>query len=133
MPLAQRPLISSADVRSRSTKSHSTANAALMSVTSAGTSPAPASRMTAVSEVTSRPPALSRQLPVLNPVRLVGVGAEATVAIGLVVLVVALEPDNGAVALEREHVRCDAIQEPAVVADDNGAACEIEQGILYGA
>src|SRR5262249_42014379 len=72
----------------------------------------------------------ARQLPVLDAVGLVGVGAEAALAVGLVVLVVALEPDDLAVALEREHVRRDAVEEPAVVADHDRAAREAEKSLL---
>ena len=57
---------------------------------------------------------------------LVGFGAEALVAVGLVVGEVAFEPDNLAVTLEREHVRGDAVEEPAIVADDDDAAREAE-------
>src|SRR5574338_1428961 len=64
---------------------------------------------------------LPRQLPVLDPVRLVGFGAEAALAVGFVVLVVTLEPHDLTVAFEGEHVRRDAIEEPPVVADDDGA------------
>ena len=64
---------------------------------------------------------------------LVGGGAQATVSVGLVVLVVALEPDHLAVALEREHVRRDAVQEPPIVADDDHAARERQQRVLEGA
>jgi hypothetical protein len=71
-----------------------------------------------------------RQLFVPNPVRLVGVGAETLLALGLVALVVALAPDGFAVSLEREHVRGDAVEKPAVVADDHGAAAEVEQRFL---
>jgi hypothetical protein len=35
-----------------------------------------------------------------------------------------------AVALEGQDVRGDAVQEPAIVADDDGAAGEVEQGLL---
>ena len=62
--------------------------------------------------------------------RLVGLGAEAAVPVGLVVLVVALEPDDLAVAFERQDVRRDAIEEPAIVADDDGAAGERQQRLL---
>ena len=55
---------------------------------------------------------------------------EPAVPVGLVVLVVALEPDHLAVALEGEHVRGDAVEEPAVVADDDHAAGEVEQRVL---
>src|SRR2546428_6446693 len=48
----------------------------------------------------------------------------------LVRLVVAFEPAHSAVALEDEHVRRDAIQEPAVVADDHDASREVEQRLF---
>ena len=62
--------------------------------------------------------------------RLVGGGAEAALAVGLVVLIVPLEPHHLAVAFEREHVRRDAIEEPAIVADDDGAAGEVQQRLF---
>ena len=62
------------------------------------------------------------ELLVLDPVRLVRVDAQAPLPVGLVLLVVALEPDRLAVALEGEDVGGDAVEEPAVVADDDGAA-----------
>src|SRR5512143_2601149 len=71
-----------------------------------------------------------RQLAVLDPVRRVGLGTEALVAVGLVVLVVPLVPDDLAVPLEREHVRGDAVEEPPVVADDDRAAAEGEERLL---
>jgi len=43
----------------------------------------------------------------------------------LVVLEVALEPLDVTVALEGEDVGGDAVEEPAVVADDDGAAGKI--------
>ena len=43
---------------------------------------------------------------------------------------VALEPRHLAVALEGEDVRRDAVEEPAVVGDDDGAAGEVEQRVL---
>ena len=51
----------------------------------------------------------------------------------LVVLVVALEPDDLAVALEGQDVGGDAVEEPAVVADDHGAAGEAQQRLLQRA
>jgi hypothetical protein len=57
-------------------------------------------------------------------VRLVGVDAEAALLVGLVVLEVALEPFDMAVAFEGQHVGGDAVEEPAVMADDHGAAGE---------
>ena len=65
--------------------------------------------------------------------RLVGGGAEAALAIGLIVLVVALEPHDLAVALEREQVRGDAVEEPSVVADHGDAAGEVDDGVFQRA
>ena len=62
--------------------------------------------------------------------RLIGGGAEPAPAVGLVVGVVALEPDHLAVAFEGEDVRGDAVEEPAVVADDRRAAGKFEQRLL---
>ena len=63
---------------------------------------------------------------------LVGVDTEALVPVGLVVAEVALEPADLGVALEGEHVGGDAVEEPAVVADDHGAPREAQQGLLQG-
>ena len=65
--------------------------------------------------------------------RLIGLRAEALLALRFVGLVVAFAPDGLAVALEGEDVRGDAVEEPAVVADDHGAAAEVEQGVFQGA
>src|SRR5439155_576213 len=70
---------------------------------------------------------LARESSIFYPVRLIGFGAEAASAIGFVILIVALEPFDLAVAFEGEHVGRDAIEEPAVVADDDGAACKVEE------
>src|SRR5215510_7543418 len=69
---------------------------------------------------------------VADPVGRVGGGAQALSAVGLVVLVVALEPHHRAVVLEGEHVGGDAVEEPAVVADDHRAARKGEQRVLEG-
>ena len=58
----------------------------------------------------------ARQPLVLDPVVVDGVGAEAADLVGLVVLEVALEPLDMAVALEGEDVRREAVEEHAVVA-----------------
>src|SRR5262245_56398652 len=73
---------------------------------------------------------VARQRLVFDAVGLVGVGPEAPFAVGLVVLVVALEPHHLAVALEREDVGGDAVEEPAVVADDDHAAGEAQQRLF---
>src|SRR6266850_4177427 len=57
------------------------------------------------------------ELLVLEAVRLVRGGAQTRVTVGFVVLVIPLEPDHASVLLEGDHVRGDAVQEPAVVAD----------------
>src|SRR5439155_25867454 len=51
-------------------------------------------------------------------------------AIRLVVREVALEPLDVAVALERQDVRRDAVEEPAIVADDDRAARELQQAVF---
>jgi PAS domain-containing protein len=72
---------------------------------------------------------LMHQFLELDPVR-IDLCAEALFAIGLVVLVVPLEPRDLAVALEREDVRRDSIEEPAIVGDDHGAAGERQQRVF---
>jgi hypothetical protein len=71
---------------------------------------------------------LERLVP--DRIGLVGLGAEAAVAVGLVVLVVALKPFDLAVALERQHVSRDPVEEPAIVADHHRAAGELEERVL---
>ena len=55
------------------------------------------------------------QMAVLDPMGLIGGSAEASAAIGFVIRIVPFEPDDAAVAFERENVSGDAIQKPAVV------------------
>ncbi len=64
---------------------------------------------------------------------MVGGIAETSLPVRLVIGVIAFEPFHLAVALECEDMRGDAIQEPAVVRDDDGAARELQQGLLQGA
>src|SRR3954447_14584532 len=120
-------------------KSRSIANAAFNRATIAGTSRASALRnsvmppqlpATSYQLPATSPQSLPRQLAILDPVRLIGCGAEAPLPVGLVVLVVALEPHDLAVPLEREHVGRDAVEEPAIVADHHRAAGEVEQRLL---
>src|SRR6185369_7057959 len=70
------------------------------------------------------------ELLVLDPMGLLGLDAEPLAAIGLVVLVIALEPHDAAVALEGEHVGRDAVEEPPVVADHHGTAAERHERLL---
>src|SRR5690606_4720865 len=74
--------------------------------------------------------ALAHQRLVLDAVRLRGVVAEPALAVGLVVGVVALEPDHPAVAFERENARRHAVEEPAIVRAHDRAAPEFQQRLL---
>src|SRR4029077_17624141 len=69
---------------------------------------------------------------VLDAVRHVGVDAEAALPVRFVFLVVAFEPDRLTLALEGEDVRGDPVEEPAVVADHDRAAAELEQRLFEG-
>src|SRR5689334_20493843 len=71
-----------------------------------------------------------RQLLVLDAMGLVGRLAELLPALLHVGLVVALEPAHLAFALERQDVRRDPVEEPAVVADHDGAAVERQERFL---
>src|SRR5436190_332296 len=66
----------------------------------------------------------AREALVADPVWLVGRGAELAVPILLVLGEVPLEPADLAVPLEGEYVGGDPVEEPAIVADDDGAAGE---------
>src|SRR6516225_6489436 len=65
--------------------------------------------------------------------RLIRLGADAAATVGFVIAVVALEPDNLAVALEGEDVGGNAVEKPAVVGDDDRAAGKVEQRLLQRA
>src|SRR5689334_18002009 len=75
-------------------------------------------------------PLSPRKLLILQPVRNDRVRAQPAHLVGFVILEVALEPLDMAVALEGEDVRRDAIEKPAVVADDHGASGEILQRLF---
>ena len=72
----------------------------------------------------------------MKAVGLGGLGAQTALAVGLVGLEVALKPVPAAgvlvVALPGQDVGGNAVQEPAVVGDDHGAAGEVLQGLLQG-
>ena len=72
----------------------------------------------------------ARQPLVAEPMRTIRLGTQATPPIGLVVGVVALEPDDLAVAFEGEQVGRDPVEEPAVVADHDRAAGELQERVL---
>src|SRR5882672_5928068 len=77
--------------------------------------------------------AAARERLVPNAVRRIGRRAQPLVPVGLVVFIVALEPDHPAVALEGQHVGGDPIEEPPVVGDHHRAAREGQQRVLEGA
>src|ERR1700720_417164 len=56
---------------------------------------------------------LSRQLAILDSMRRLSLRTQTRLAIFFIVRIVSFEPDDLAVALEREHMRRDAIQKPA--------------------
>src|SRR5690625_436632 len=67
---------------------------------------------------------------VLDPLWLVGSRAEPTPPVGLILLIVALEPDHLTIPLEGEDMRCDPVEEPAVVRDDDGTTRKVQEGLL---
>src|SRR6185437_3738006 len=81
----------------------------------------------------SAAPGLPRQLLVLDPVRNDGVLAEPAHLVPFIVLEIALEPFDMAVAFEGQDVGGDAVEEPAVMADDDSAAGKILQRLFQRA
>src|SRR5262245_6022675 len=75
----------------------------------------------------------TRELHILDPVRDYRIRAQPTHLVLLVILVVALEPFHMALALEGKDVGRDAVKEPAIVADDHGAAGEVLQRLFQRA
>ncbi len=61
---------------------------------------------------------------------LVGVGPQPFMTLYFVSLIIAVAPDDPAVALEGEDVCGHPVKEPAVVADHHGAAAEIHQRLF---
>src|ERR1700757_3662875 len=76
---------------------------------------------------------LSGKLLIFDPLRHDRVGAQASHFVFLVVLEIALEPLDVAIAFEGENMRGDAVEEPAIVADDDGAAGEILKSLFQRA
>src|SRR5882724_9683605 len=72
----------------------------------------------------------TRQLLVLHPMRNDAVLPEAAHLVFFVVLEIALEPFDMALAFEGEDMSGDAVEEPAVMADDHGAAGKILQRLF---
>jgi hypothetical protein len=65
--------------------------------------------------------------------RLVGIGSFAFFVILLIIGVVALEPDHFAIAFKTHDVGGYAVEKPAVMADDHGAAGKVFQSLFQGA
>src|SRR5688500_18815972 len=76
------------------------------------------------------PPLVAGELAVRGAVRAGRLDAEPLDLVLLVVLEVALEPEPLGLALVGEDVRRHAVEEPAVVAHDHGAAGELQQRAL---
>src|SRR5260370_15404009 len=76
---------------------------------------------------------LPRKLLVFDALRNNRLDAQPAHLVLLVVLVIAFEPLDTAVALESENVGGDAVEKPAVVADDDGAAGKILERLFQRA
>src|SRR5437879_6803153 len=75
-------------------------------------------------------PTSPRQLLVLHAMRNDAVLAETAHLVLFVVLEIAFEPLDMAVAFEGQDMGRDAVEEPAIMADDDGAAGEILQRLF---
>src|SRR5262249_34377482 len=69
---------------------------------------------------------------IADSVRLVGLFAQALPPLRLVRLVIAFAPDRLAVPLESEDVRGHPVKKPAILADNDDAAAEVDQSVLQG-
>src|SRR6476620_10401552 len=72
-----------------------------------------------------RRPLAARQLTIANAMRLIRFLAETLLPVGLVVAVVAFEPDHFAVPFKRQDVRRNPVEKPPVVTADHRTAGEI--------
>src|SRR4051794_23438762 len=75
-------------------------------------------------------PSRPRQLLVGDPMWPVCLSTQASPSVLLICLEIALEPGDLRVTLEGEDVCGDAVEEPAVVRDDHGAAGERKERLL---
>ena len=73
-----------------------------------------------------------RKLLMLHPVRDQLVHTQTPLLVLLVIRKIPLEPLNMGVALEGQHVGGDAVEEEAIMADDDGAARIIRQRVFQG-
>ena len=68
-----------------------------------------------------------RQLLELHPMRLGSVSAEALLLVLFVFAIIALEKDRLAIAFESQDMSANTIEEPAIMADHEGAAREVQE------
>ena len=61
------------------------------------------------------------------------IGAKPPVAIRLIFAVIAVEKLDLAFAFKGENMGCDTIQEPSIVADDDGASAKVQQAFFQRA
>src|SRR6516164_3005107 len=78
-------------------------------------------------------PRSATELLVLDAVRDCRIRSQPPHLVLLVVLEIALEPFDVAFALERQDMGCNAVEEPAVMADDDGAAGKILERLFQRA
>src|SRR3954449_5464804 len=71
-----------------------------------------------------------RQLLVLYPVRDDGVLTQPAHLVLFIILEIAFEPFDMALAFEGQNMRRDTVKEPAIMADDHGATGEILQSLF---
>ena len=63
-------------------------------------------------------PLCPRQTAILNPMRLVGILAQTRFTICFILRIIPIKPNDFAIAFKGQNMRGDAIQKPAVVADE---------------
>lgn len=73
---------------------------------------------------------LSDKFLVFQPLGLQRIRSEPPLLVLLIVLEVAFEPFHMGFAFEGQNMRADSIQEKPVVADDHGAAGEIDERVF---
>src|SRR5262245_8672485 len=67
---------------------------------------------------------------VFDSMRPFGFDSQPPLTVGLVILIIPFEPLHLAVALEREYVRRDAVEKPAIVTDHDRTSRECQQRLL---
>jgi len=70
---------------------------------------------------------------ILDAMGLAGGGTESQFSVRFVFRIISVEPDDLTLPFKGEDVRRNAVEEPAIMADHQGAAGKIFQGFLQGA